>query len=276
MRCSSLLSLLVSEIPKLIVFDLDNTLYDDIGAVKKALFILKSENEYLSGMTVEDLFKKYYTMQSGIQERYMNGELTLDQIGLERFRKFVSETGGPEDEGEVNAIYERFNYLHVHFGRSIRGAKGLLGRLKKDHLIGIITNHIGHLQQRKIEKIGIGKYVDFVIAAYDVRMFKPDPEIFSLAMNYAGVSPDDAVMVGDSWEHDVKGAVSAGIRAVWLNRRRIENPGPGTAVEIRTFVPIHLAESAILQQLQKYCHEKSVDNINSRDGTKSTIIYNGD
>ncbi|MCL4451687.1 MAG: HAD family hydrolase [Candidatus Thermoplasmatota archaeon] len=266
----------MSEIPKLIIFDLDNTLYDDVGAVKKALFILKSENEYLSGMTVEDLFKKYYTMQSGIQERYMNGELTLDQIGLERFRKFISETGGPEDEGEINAIYERFNYLHVHCGRAVPGAKGLLGRLKRDHVIGIITNHIGRLQQRKIEKIGIGKYVDFVIAAYDVRMFKPEPEIFSLAMNYAGVSPEDAVMVGDSWEHDIQGAVSAGIRAVWVNRRKLESPSPEAAVEIRTFVPIHLAESAILKQLQKYCHGKPVDNVNTRDDTKSTIIYNRD
>ena len=259
----------MSKISRLIIFDLDNTLYDDVGAVKKALSTLKSENQSLSGIALDDLFKKYYTLESNIRERYMNGELNIDQIGPERMREFLSEIGVQASEDDVHAMYERFNYLHIHYGRAFRGVKGLLNRLKKDHMIGIITNHVGDLQYRKIEKMGIGKYLDFVIAAYDIKIFKPDPRIFLLALGHAGVGHDDAVVVGDSWKHDILGAQSASLRAVWLNRRKIENPDPGVAAEIRTLVPIDAAERAILQEFSKYYPEKDVSSICLKDVTEA-------
>ena len=94
----------MSKISRLIIFDLDNTLYDDVGAVKKALSTLKSENQSLSGIALDDLFKKYYTLESNIRERYMNGELNIDQIGPERMREFLSEIGVPANEDDVHAM----------------------------------------------------------------------------------------------------------------------------------------------------------------------------
>ena len=46
-------------------------------------------------------------------------------------------------------------------------------------------------------------------------MGKPNPAAFTEVVARLGVEPQDAVMVGDSWERDVRGAVSAGLRAVW-------------------------------------------------------------
>jgi HAD superfamily hydrolase (TIGR01509 family) len=47
---------------------------------------------------------------------------------------------------------------------------------------------------------------------------KPNPSIFSAALQLVNVAPADAVMVGDSVRHDVEGALRAGMRAVLLNR----------------------------------------------------------
>jgi putative hydrolase of the HAD superfamily len=46
---------------------------------------------------------------------------------------------------------------------------------------------------------------------------KPDPRIFDVALEGLRVAPEDAIMVGNSLEHDHQGAMNAGIRFVWAN-----------------------------------------------------------
>jgi putative hydrolase of the HAD superfamily len=47
---------------------------------------------------------------------------------------------------------------------------------------------------------------------------KPHRSIFDLALERAGVKAEEALMVGDSFRHDIEGALSAGWRAVLLKR----------------------------------------------------------
>ena len=47
---------------------------------------------------------------------------------------------------------------------------------------------------------------------------KPHRSIFEAALGLAGVSPGEAVMVGDSYRHDIEGAIQVGMRAVLLCR----------------------------------------------------------
>jgi putative hydrolase of the HAD superfamily len=55
-------------------------------------------------------------------------------------------------------------------------------------------------------------------------MMKPHASIFKAALELVGVGPEDALMVGDSVRQDVDGAVSAGMRAVLLNRSSCPHP----------------------------------------------------
>jgi FMN phosphatase YigB (HAD superfamily) len=47
---------------------------------------------------------------------------------------------------------------------------------------------------------------------------KPNPRFFRLALEAAGVRAAEALMVGDSYRADVRGAWNAGMDAVWLDR----------------------------------------------------------
>ncbi len=47
---------------------------------------------------------------------------------------------------------------------------------------------------------------------------------FDLAMRKCGVQPDEALMVGDNFTHDVCGAHEAGISGIWLNWTHKERP----------------------------------------------------
>ena len=55
---------------------------------------------------------------------------------------------------------------------------------------------------------------------------KPNPGFYRLALDEAGVRPEEALMVGDSYRADVHGAWAAGMDAVWLNRHEGMNITP--------------------------------------------------
>ena len=63
----------------------------------------------------------------------------------------------------------------------------------------------------------IDAFDDIVVSA-DHGINKPDARLFHIALDRLGVSPAQAVHVGDSWSADIEGAINAGIRPVWFNR----------------------------------------------------------
>jgi putative hydrolase of the HAD superfamily len=71
---------------------------------------------------------------------------------------------------------------------------------------------------RVLEAIGLAELLDGVISSGAVGHAKPDPGIFHAALALAGVTPAEAVHVGDSIENDVCGALAAEIGAILLRR----------------------------------------------------------
>ena len=69
-----------------------------------------------------------------------------------------------------------------------------------------------------------------LVVSEEVGISKPDPRIFVVALERAGVEAPEAVMVGDSWANDVEGARAAGIRPVWFNRDGQTPPDPSVEV----------------------------------------------
>lgn len=74
--------------------------------------------------------------------------------------------------------------------------------------------------------VGLEGMVDAVVTSAQVGSPKPDRAIFEAAVALAGVPPGRAVHVGDSIEHDVHGALAAGIRPVLLRREGVEPDEP--------------------------------------------------
>jgi putative hydrolase of the HAD superfamily len=65
---------------------------------------------------------------------------------------------------------------------------------------------------------GLLEHVDAVVTSAEVGVAKPGRAIFEHALALAGVTPAEAVHVGDSLENDVAGARAAGIRPVFVAR----------------------------------------------------------
>ncbi|MCV0402383.1 MAG: HAD-IA family hydrolase [Chloroflexi bacterium] len=83
--------------------------------------------------------------------------------------------------------------------------------------VGIVSDWGSNLRGITRE-LGLDDLLDFVLPSGAVGLAKPNPAFFRVALEHAGVGPEEALMVGDSYRADVLGAWSAGMHAVWLDR----------------------------------------------------------
>ena len=104
--------------------------------------------------------------------------------------------------------------LHVVYD-DVRSA---LDHLRTRFRLGLLTNGAPDLQREKIAGAGIGGYFDPIVVSGDLGFGKPDPRIFHEILSRAGVTSNEAIMVGNSLHSDIQGAHAAGMKAVWVNR----------------------------------------------------------
>ncbi len=101
-----------------------------------------------------------------------------------------------------------------------------LARLRARGLTLVVVSNWDVSLPAVLRNAGLERMVDGMVTSAEVGHPKPAPEIFAAALALAGCTPERAVHVGDSLDHDVLGALAAGIHAVLLCRDDAE---PGEA-----------------------------------------------
>ncbi len=71
-----------------------------------------------------------------------------------------------------------------------------------------------------LHRVGLGAHFKAQVSAREAGVAKPDPRIFRLAAETAGVAQHEVLHIGDDALLDVLGALDAGMQAVWVNRER--------------------------------------------------------
>ncbi|MBI2963018.1 MAG: HAD family hydrolase [Deltaproteobacteria bacterium] len=112
-----------------------------------------------------------------------------------------------------------------------RRARATLRRLGGAARLGVVSNFYGNLRVL-LEEGGLSPLLDAVVESAHVGVEKPDPAIYRLAAERLGLPPADILMVGDSFERDVRAARAAGMRAIWLRRGVAAAPEAGVAERV--------------------------------------------
>ncbi len=87
---------------------------------------------------------------------------------------------------------------------------------RRGYRLGLLTNRREPLNGY-LEEIGLAPYMDFVLVAGEIGVWKPAKEAFLKAAEAAGVPPEQAAYVGDNYYADVLGAQRAGLKPVLLD-----------------------------------------------------------
>ena len=117
-----------------------------------------------------------------------------------------------------------------------------LATLRDEYRLGVISNNFGNTQGW-CDAYDLSPLLDVVMDSTVVGVSKPEAGIFHAALSKLGVSPEEAIYVGDTYSDDVVGAKGVGMWAAWLVGEG-EKECPDTSL-----VDVQLTE---LQELQRF------------------------
>ena len=216
--------------PRLVLFDLDDTLCDYAAARAARLRIA-------FGQALRDPHRRMVgtTGAPGIPagtpdpdlDALIVASIAIHPHGADHFPDLLQPYGvSPEAAAEAVAWYRanRFHGLAL-FADAFAAIEAVRLALPGCRL-GLITNGPADVQRAKIELLELAPLVDFALISGELGIEKPDPAIFREALRRGEADPEEAIFVGDSPDHDVAGAHAAGIRAVWMNRTGRPWPTP--------------------------------------------------
>jgi putative hydrolase of the HAD superfamily len=102
-------------------------------------------------------------------------------------------------------------------------AYAVLKELKGKKKLALITNfdHPPHIH-RLLNEYALDRFFEHITISSEVEIDKPDPRIFALTLERAGLLPGETVFVGDSVEDDVRGARAAGLYPILIRRSGVD------------------------------------------------------
>jgi putative hydrolase of the HAD superfamily len=88
---------------------------------------------------------------------------------------------------------------------------------EEDTKRAVSTDLTTRTQLRKIERLGIEEYIDVLVTSEELGRDKPATAMFAVPLGRLGVTPEEAVMIGDSLTSDIAGGNSLGMTTVLFN-----------------------------------------------------------
>jgi len=206
---------------EVVLFDLDDTLHDDSRAFTSAAEEVAREIALEHGIDALALKRAYIAEAEGFWHALSPAQLQNRLSGL-RVAMWGAALAhvGIVDHSIADDSASRYNEYRKKYFSVFPGAVDALRTLRARGLrLGIVTNGFSETHREKIALLQIGEFFDAIFIADEVGMIKPDPLLFAHACTTLGSSPSRSAMVGDRYERDVRGALDAGLFAVWLNVR---------------------------------------------------------
>jgi putative hydrolase of the HAD superfamily len=231
--------------PRAVLFDLDDTLFDHAGCARCALEAVHRGHDAWARTAFEDFARAHARILEVLHQDVLAGRRTIDDAREARFRQLLVEAGAADDQAVARAAAARYRAEYIATRRAVAGAAALLAHVRARLAVGIVTNNLRDEQVEKLRSCGLEAHVDVLVASEEVGIAKPDPAIFEIAVERLGCGVEDVVMVGDSWEADVLGARAAGIAPLWFNPAGRPAPDPGVPV-LRALAPADEVFAAIL------------------------------
>ena len=111
----------------------------------------------------------------------------------------------------------------------------------KGYQLGIIANQNPGAKDR-LDAWGLGRYFSVIASSAELGISKPDKEIFRLALAMADCRPENAVMVGDRLDNDIRPAKELGMKTVRIRKGLAIYMKPSCEAEVPDFTVDSLSE----------------------------------
>ena len=188
------------------VFDAYGTLFDVHSATSLHQQKLGDKEQSISALWRTKQLE--YTWLRSLMERYVNfGQVTQDALDYALASHGIQDGGLRQDL--MNAYQKLSCYPEV---------PETLGKLKYHGLgTAILSNGSFEMLEAAVRNSSLEEFLDGVFSVDTIRLFKPDPQVYQMAVDQLGCDPKEILFFSsNAW--DVCGSATFGFQTVWVNR----------------------------------------------------------
>lgn len=205
--------------PKMIIFDYGQTLVEEqFDGIRGTEEVLKYATENKYHLTAAQVQKKAEEINQELG-RFDLARRHLFQVEVPNhmFTAYLYESLGIKVSLSSEQIDKIF-WDAAAPGKPTEGIMKFLDFLQNTKIrTGVISNicYAGKVVEERISKMLPNHQFEFILATSEYMFRKPNKRIFELALEKAGLSPEEVWYVGDQYECDIVGAGNAGIFPIW-------------------------------------------------------------
>lgn len=158
----------------------------------------------------------YKAINADLWKLYGQHLVTKEELRYQRFYKTFLQF----KIDDIELAYQwadKYVYISPRKTNLIEGTIDILEYLKPKYTLHLITNGFKEAQDLKIENCNLDPYFVNILISEELGVHKPHIGIFEIAQKLSNTVPQECVMIGDSFESDIEGALNAGWKAIYFN-----------------------------------------------------------
>lgn len=221
-----------------VYFDLDHTLWDfDKNSALTFDVIFKEENISLE---IRDFLDTYIPINIEYWARYRNNLVSKEVLRTGRLRDSFEALKIQVSDEIINVLSDKYIKVLPGFNHLLQDTIEILTYLKPKYKLHIITNGFEEIQHNKMQNSQIADFFDTITTSEEVGVKKPHLEIFEIALQKSNAHPQNSIMIGDSYEADIEGAINAGLHSIYFDyygkAETVQVPQIQTLNELRMYL----------------------------------------
>ena len=202
-----------------VFFDLDHTLWD--FDKNSALTFDKIFKTHAVDVDLNAFLKIYQVLNLKYWKLYRDEKITKDALRFNRLNDAFVAINFDVSESLINKLSDDYIVYLTSFNHLFNYTIDVLDYLKPKYNLHIISNGFEDIQNKKLTNSNIIKYFKTITNADMVGIKKPNPEIFNHALKSANTTFRKSIMIGDSYEADILGALNVGMNAIFFDNNTV-------------------------------------------------------
>lgn len=194
--------------PSIVLFDLDNTLYDYDTAHNDALKTVAKKVKNLLNIDENEFIKLYEQSKKAIKKRIPDTASSHNRLLY--FQKLIELKGLGQQVLLALDLNQTYWNKFLISANVYDGVYDVLDELRLNGVkIGLVTDLTADIQFRKLIKFGLGHCFDCIVTSEETGKDKPNENCFYIALEKLGINDfnkESIWMIGDDINKDIKGS----------------------------------------------------------------------
>lgn len=190
---------------KAIIFDADDTLYATSAAAKTAELLSMEFFGKQKNIPSEKLYSDFLEIVKNISK---------SKKPLRRHRLYsygmLAKKHKLKEVGKAYKLFFDEVLRHIQLMPHVEYALKKLSKYK----LAIVTQDFRSQMARKLAQYGLKKYFKIIVTCDDARVMKPNKKYFQIAFKKLKIKADEAVVVGDDYDRDLRIPKALGCKTV--------------------------------------------------------------